>query len=111
MNVYLIEFDHENNVVEAPNYAKAVALWRAFMQTQDADWDVEPEQVVRIVETPVIRGEVPHGMLAALKEAYDELSLPDRTHSYVAGIHNSVCKACDQRKRIADLIREMGGLL
>ncbi len=58
MNVYMIQFDASNRVVEAPSFADAINAWRAAMQEEwgvEYDGTEEPDSVSLVDDLPVIR--------------------------------------------------------
>ena len=59
MNVYVVQFDGEQDYVEAGCFGDAVALWKAMKQREAApdEFEDEPESVVFLADRPVIREE------------------------------------------------------
>ena len=66
MNVYMVTFDGQDRIVEAPSCAAAVRIWSDSLISEwkrDGDFtpgdDPEPEQVVLLSEEPVIHSPEP----------------------------------------------------
>lgn len=58
MSVYLVQFDGDNRIVEAPSFTEAISAWLRAMRVEwgdDYDGTEQPESVSLIDEEPVIR--------------------------------------------------------
>lgn len=62
MKAYLVQFDGQDRIVEAPGFAAAILAWKcAMLEEHGAEWDgdEEPDSVSPISDEEVIR--VPDG--------------------------------------------------
>lgn len=60
--LYLIQYDGQNDYVEAPTFAEAVRIWTEHSQAQEGlcedgteSFTDQPESVALVSESPVIR--------------------------------------------------------
>lgn len=54
--LYQVQFDHEDDFVEAETFAEAITVWQGAMAIANGEpWTEEPESVLRVSEKPVLR--------------------------------------------------------
>lgn len=72
MKVYQVQGEGDYRIVEAENYGRAVAIWRAFMIREfEYSLEDEPESVTLLCDSPVLRAEHKISAVAAYRKSIE----------------------------------------
>lgn len=56
MSVYMVQFDGEQYIVEAPSFVEAITRWQKHMKQEHGDeWDEQPDSIVALSNNEAIR--------------------------------------------------------